>query len=264
MKLIFYPYFCCHLYFYIHHRNDTMINDTDYSTKKRVSNWLITATLLILNTTTIEAQINAFVGYTYSHNDDGNQLNNIIELYNARNPTLLQPMSYLKALQGVDIGIRYRIPSVSFEFNWINKFNKLNDRVIASDNTEYRNNIYYKSQTFCLGTEFYYEWFGIGASIDWNHLIIRKEKSTDRIKEEWLSQSGLSNHIFLNFEFNMNDAMALSIRPYVQLPLYKNDFYDIEKKLNPDFAATADPVKYQQKLINWGFKLLFVNGTKSR
>ena len=242
-----------------------MINDTyflTYSTKKRASTWLIIAIILILNTRTVEAQINAFVGYVYSRNEDGKIFNNIIERYNTRNPALLQPMSYLKALHGVDIGIRYRIPSVSFEFNWINKFNQINDRVIASDNTEYRNYIYFKSQTFCLGTEFYYNWVGIGASIDWNHLIIKKEKSIDRIKEEWLSQSGLTNHIFLNFEFNMNDAMAMSIRPYVQLPLYKNDFYDVEKKLNPDFATTADPTKYQQKVINWGFKLLFVNGTK--
>lgn len=240
-----------------------MINDTCYSTREKASLWFIAAVMLTLNTWTVKAQINAFVGYAYSQNNDGKVLNNIIERYNSNNPTLLKPMSHLKALHGVDIGIRYRIPSVSFEFNWINKFNRINDRVKTSDNTEYQNNIYFKSQTFCLGTEFYYEWFGIGASIDWNHLIIKKEKSADRIKEEWLSQSGLSNHIFLNFEFNMNDAMAMSIRPYVQLPLYKNDFRNIEKKLNPDFATTADPTKYQQKVINWGFKLLFVNGSKT-
>lgn len=240
-----------------------MINNTVYTSKKKRLIWLI-GLVFIFNTWTIQAQTNAFVGYAYSQNSDNKALNSIIERYNARNPTLLQPMSLLKFLHGVDLGIRYRIPSVSFEFNWINKFNQINDRVKASDNTEYKNNIYYKSQTFCLGTEFYYEWFGIGASIDWNHLIIKKEKSSDRIKEEWISQSGLSNHIFLNFEFNMNDAMAMSIRPYVQLPLYKNDFYEVEAKLNPDIANTFDPAAYKQKVINWGIKLLFVNGTKTR
>ncbi len=240
-----------------------MIGDTIYTTRTKTVT-LLFCIMLMLKTGVIEAQINAFVGYTYSHNSDGKVLNNIIDRYNARNPTLLQPMSNLKFLHGVDLGIRYRIPSVSFEFSWINKFNQINDRVKASDNTEYKNNIYYKSQSFCLGTEFYYNWIGIGASIDWNHLIIKKEKSSDRVKEEWISQSGLSNHIFLNFEFNMNDAMAMSIRPYVQLPLYKNDFYEVEAKLNPDIANTFDPTVYKQKVINWGFKLLFVNGTKTQ
>lgn len=240
-----------------------MINDTFYTSKKRILCGLF-CLIFILNVRIANAQINAFVGYVYSNNNDGKVFNNIIERYNTSNPTLLQPMKLLKILHGVDIGIRYRIPAVSFEFNWINKFNQINDRVKASDNTEYKNTLYYKSQTFCLGTEFFYDWIGIGASLDWNHLIIKKEKSTDRIKEEWLSQSGLSNHIFLNFEFNMNDAMALSIRPFVQLPLYKNDFYNIEAKLNPDIARTSDPEMYKHKAVNWGFKLLFVNGTKTK
>ncbi len=240
-----------------------MIDNTIITSKKRTFTWLF-GIIFMLNTWTIRAQINAYVGYAYSQNNDGKILNNIIDRYNTRNPTLLQPMSSLKFLHGVDLGIRYRIPSVSFEFDWINKFNQISDRVKASDNTEYKNVIYYKSQSFCLGTEFFYDWFGIGASIDWNHLIIKKEKSSDRIKEEWISQNGLSNHIFLNFEFNMNDVMAMSIRPYVQLPLYKNDFYEVEAKLNPDIASTFDPTAYKQKVINWGFKLLFVNGTKTR
>lgn len=240
-----------------------MIDDIVYSIKKKISTWVL-GLLLMLNTSTIQAQINAFVGYAYSQNNDGRVFNNIIDRYNARNPTLLKSMSSLNFLHGVDLGIRYRIPSVSFEFDWINKFNQINDRVLASDNTEYKNNIYYKSQTFCLGTEFFYNWIGIGASIDWNHLIVKKEKSSDGIKEEWISQNGLSNHIFLNFEFNMNDAMAISIRPYVQLPLYKNDFYEVEAKLNPDIVHTFDPETYKTKVINWGFKLLFVNGTKTR
>ena len=240
-----------------------MINDTFYTSKKRILCGLF-CLIFILNVRIANAQINAFVGYVYSNNNDGKVFNNIIERYNTSNPTLLQPMKLLKILHGVDIGIRYRIPAVSFEFNWINKFNQINDRVKASDNTEYKNTLYYKSQTFCLGTEFFYDWIGIGASLDWNHLIIKKEKSTDRIREEWLSQSGLSNHIFLNFEFNMNDAMALSIRPFVQLPLYKNDFYNIEAKLNPDIARTSDPEMYKHKVVNWGFKLLFVNGTKTK
>ena len=240
-----------------------MINDTFYTSKKRILCGLF-CLIFILNVRIANAQINAFVGYVYSNNNDGKVFNNIIERYNTSNPTLLQPMKLLKILHGVDIGIRYRIPAVSFEFNWINKFNQINDRVKASDNTEYKNTLYYKSQTFCLGTEFFYDWIGIGASLDWNHLIIKKEKSTDRIREEWLSQSGLSNHIFLNFEFNMNDAMALSIRPFVQLPLYKNDFYNIEAKLNPDIARTSDHEMYKHKVVNWGFKLLFVNGTKTK
>jgi hypothetical protein len=225
--------------------------------------FLIFGILLTLNSRPALAQINAFVGYAYSQNRDQNRLNSIVERYNTRNPTLLQPMTMLNALHGVDLGIRYRFSAVSIEFNWFNKFNQINDRVMTADKTEYKNVLYYKSQSYCLGIEFYRQWFGVGASLDWNNLVIRKEKSTDRIKMDWLKEGGLSNHFFLNFEVLMNDAMALSIRPYVQVPMYKNDFYNIESKLNPDIAPTLDPSVYKQKVTNWGIKFLFMNGTKN-
>lgn len=230
--------------------------------KKGVWVSFILSAAYALNPLFISAQVNAFVGYAYTKNQDAKTFNHIIEHYNALNPALLQSMTPLNFLHGVDLGIRYRFPGVSVEFDWFNKFNQLNDRVRNTDNTEYKNVLYYKSQSYCLGLEFYHQWFGVGASLDWNNLIIRKEKSSDRVKEDWLKQGGLSNHIFLNFEFNMNDAMALSIRPFVQLPLYKNDFYVIESKLNP--TSVSDPTAYKQKVINWGFKFLFVNGTKAQ
>lgn len=240
-----------------------MIYNTIFNSKK----WAFTLLFglnVFFNTAHISAQINAYVGYVYSQNKDTKILNDIIGRYNTRNPTLLNRMASINSLHGVDLGVRYRFPSVSFEFNWINKFSQVHDRVMNADRTEYKNTLYYKSQTFCLGTELYYEWFGLGASIDWNRLVMKKEKSSDRVKEDWLVQGGLSNHFFLNFEFDLNDAMAFSIRPYVQMPLYKNDFYGIEAKLNPDLASSVDPTAYKQKVVNWGIKLLFVNGTKSR
>ncbi len=218
---------------------------------------------LLMPTPSVSAQINAFVGYVYSQNKNAKTINNIIEHYNTKHPNLLQPMTELHALHGVDLGLRYRFSAVGFEFNWVNKFAQMNDRDVAN-NTEYRNTLYYKSQSYCLGMEFFRDWFGIGASIDWNKMVIKKEKSTDRIKVDWLNQSGFSNHIFMNFEINMNDAMAVSIRPFVQLPLYKNDFYVLEAKLNPEIAPTFDPEPYKQKTLNWGIKFLFVNGTKAR
>jgi hypothetical protein len=220
--------------------------------------------VFLLNALFVSAQVNAFVGYVNAYNRNEKTVNDIIGRYNARHPTLLQPMTGLHSLNGVDLGLRYRFSGVGFEFNWVNKFAQFKDRVLATDNTEYRNILYYKSQTFCLGTEFFYEWFGIGASIDWNKIVVKREKSTDRIKVAWMDQHGFSNHIFMNFEINMNDAMAVSIRPFIQLPLYKNDFFPLEAKLNPEIASTFDPETYKQKTINWGIKFLFVNGTKSR
>jgi hypothetical protein len=232
------------------------------SSNKSASKWLLGIAFTLISLS-VSAQINAFVGYAYSQNQDQKMFNNIIERYNARNPMLLQPMQSLNSLHGVDLGIRYRFPAVSLEFNWLNKFKQINDRVMTSDKTEYKNILYYKSQSYCLGIEFYYQWFGAGTSLDWNNIVIRKEKSTDKIKENWLSQGGLSNHIFLNFEIPMNDAMSLCIRPFVQLPLYKNDFYVIDAKLNPAIAPTLDPSVYKQKVVNWGIKFLFMNGTKT-
>ena len=234
-----------------------------YLTTRKSTALLFLGALIAFDTPSVSAQINAFVGYAYSQNKGEKVFNQIIGRYNARNPTILQPMTTLNFLHGVDLGIRYRFPAVSIEFDWFNKFNQVNDRVRNADNTEFKNTLYYKSQSYCLGVEFYHEWFGGGASLDWNNLIVKKEKSNDKVKETWLQEGGFSNHIFLNFELKMNDVMSLSIRPYVQLPLYKNDFYVIEQKLNPDIAASMDKNAYIQKVVNWGVKFLFVNGNKT-
>ena len=208
-------------------------------------------------------QFNAAIGYAYSgHN--GQKLNNIVARYNALNPTLVQPMATLDGLHGVDLGLRYRFPFVSLEVNWANKFNRLKDRVRNTDNTEYQNIMYYKNQALGAGLELYYDWFGVGASIDWSRTNVKREKSTGTNKENLLTADGLSSHFYLNFEWTASDVMSFSVRPYVQLPYTAVDYFGVEKSLNPTYAATADKTAYKEKVVHFGIKFLFINGSKNR
>jgi hypothetical protein len=86
----------------------------------------------------IFAQINSIAGYNYTRNSP-TILNQIIDNYNARNPTLAQPMSHISALNGMNLGIRYRFPFAAVEFLWSTRIARARDQVVNSDRTSFQN-----------------------------------------------------------------------------------------------------------------------------
>lgn len=221
-----------------------------------LSFWILTPPL------SISAQFNAYVGYVLSKNQNDQIFNDVLDRYNTQLARKVKPMQHLNNLHGVDLGLRYRIPNISFELNWLNKFNQVKDRVMKADSTEFENILFYKAQSLCLGVEFYYQWFGIGTSFDWNLLRIRRGISTDTRRTNIVADQNFSSHFYVNFEIPLSEALSFSIRPYWQLPYGSFDFYELEKNLNPTHAATANPDDYQKRISNFGVRLLFVNGSK--
>ncbi len=207
------------------------------------------------------AQINSIAGYNYTRNNP-TILNQIIDRYNASNPTLSQPMSHLSSLNGMNLGVRYRFPYAAVELVWHTRIARAKDQVVNADRTTYQNIINFRNQIFSLGGDFHYGGLGIGGTFDLNRTQIRKERSTDNTKEILLTDNHLTNQVYLIFDLKVTEGMSISIRPFVQIPSRSINLFDVEKKFNPDAAATADPNNYNQRFFNYGISFSFINGSK--
>jgi hypothetical protein len=215
----------------------------------------------VVFSTPIFAQINSIAGYNYTRSNP-TILNQIIDNYNARNPAIAVPMSYLSPMNGMNLGVRYRFPYAAVEFVWSTRIARAKDQVVNADRTSYQNIINFRNQVFSLGGDVHYGWIGIGGTFDLNETQIRKERSTDATREVLVSSSILTNHIYLIFDIKVTDGMSISVRPYMQLPSRSINLYDVEKKFNPDIAAVSDPNNYNQRFFNYGISFSFVNGSK--
>lgn len=222
--------------------------------------WIITL-FFIAFSAPIFAQINSIAGYNYTRNSP-TILNQIIDNYNAQNPTLAQPMSHLSALNGMNLGIRYRFPYAAVEFLWSTRIARARDQVVNTDRTSFQNIINFRNQVFSLGGDLHYGMIGIGGTFDLNKIQIRKERSTDATKEIVMNNSSLTNQIYLIFDIKVTEGMSMSIRPFVQIPSKKVNLYAVEKKFNPDIAALTSPDNYNQRFFNYGISFSFVNGSK--
>lgn len=207
------------------------------------------------------AQINSIAGYNYTRNNP-TILNQIIDNYNTRNPSLAQPMSHLSSLNGMNLGVRYRFPYAAVELMWHTRIARAKDQVVNTDRTSYQNIINFRNQVFSLGGDLHYRVFGIGGSFDLSRTQIRKERSTDATKEILLTNNHLTNHFYLIFDIKVTDGMSISVRPFVQIPSKTVNLYEVEKKFNPDIAATANPNAYNQRFFNYGISFSFINGSK--
>jgi hypothetical protein len=222
---------------------------------------LLPVALCLGISSSILAQINSIAGYNYTRNNP-TILNQIIDNYNARNPTLAQPMRHLSASNGMNLGIRYRFPYVAAEFVWSTRIARARDQVINTDRTSYQNIINFRNQVFSFGGDIHYGGIGIGGSFDINKIQIRKERSSDATKEILLTNNSLTNHIYLIFDIKATESLSISIRPFVQIPSKKVNLYAVEKKFNPDIAAITSPDAYNQRFFNYGISFSFVNGSK--
>ena len=226
-----------------------------------ISRFLLFSLFFFFFQAPVFSQINSIAGYNYTRNNP-TILNQIIDTYNARNPTLAQPMSHLSSLNGMNLGVRYRFPYAAVELMWHTRIARAKDQVINADRTSYQNIINFRNQVFSLGGDIHYGGLGIGGTFDLNQTQIRKERSTDNTKEILLTNRHLTNQIYLVFDVKVTDGMSISIRPFVQIPSKSVNLYAVEKKFNPDVAATANPDKYNQRFFNYGVSLSFVNGSK--
>jgi hypothetical protein len=223
---------------------------------------LLVSLLLVIAVSTAHAQLNTLAGYVNSQANFP-VLDKIVGHFNTNTPRRQQNMPNLRNINGMELGLRYRVPYYGVEAGWSNRFARTRDRIQKPDSTTYQNTLMYKTQSFSVGNEFYYKWLGLGGTIDFNQMKVRQERTLDNKKEDVLTQTYWSSQVFLNFEFTFNDILAFSIRPYVQMPWKSINFFDLEKSLNPDRASSGNPDDFVQRPFYYGIRVIFANGARN-
>jgi hypothetical protein len=212
---------------------------------------------ILINRT--NAQINTLAGYAYGYSDIP-ILSSIIDTFNARTPKLSSSMSHVNSTHGMELGLRYRLPIMSFEFSWANSFARVNNRSTASG-TEVKNTLSFTKNTFIFGAELYFGRFGVGGSFDINTYKVKTSKPGFSPRDDVYSETGISNHLFISLELPVNERMSLSFRPYVQLPNRSFDFYQTAGHLNSETDANVN--QFKNRIVTYGIKILFFNGEKN-
>lgn len=205
---------------------------------------------------TVHAQLNIKVGYglAYASPKVNNQ---ITEQFNLSKPWLDQKLSDFHFIQGVHLGLRYRLPVVSLELTWRNRFKRISaEGIDPTDDSDFEQTLIYQYQSYSFGIENHFGKIGYGGSIDVNNLVIRTNKTgredTYNVVDDW----GLGSHLFLSYTVKSGAWLYVSVRPYVQVNWTKFDLAPLATEL----AVNTSGSSYLGDYMNFGVMFIFFNG----
>lgn len=211
----------------------------------------------------LNAQVNVLVGYDLGIRKIS-EINQALSRYNSENIGLTNKMQPINTMNGLDLGLSYKLTFVSLEAHYTTRFKseraeqKLNDEL-------YKHTVKLNDAGFSFGTILHFGAVGIGAAWEQHKFRFARRFSTDKQNVEAFSPklkySTLNFH--LNYYLKLNDNLGFHFRPYYQLPLGGDNVnasaVDSNLKLNP--------TTHESKTTNWGIvgiKFLFANGYQKK
>lgn len=202
----------------------------------------------------MSAQLNVKIGYVPAIGsfDD---INSLLDQYNAENVDQIEtPFNSLNFLNGIDVGLRYKLGNVGFELDW-NNMNRDRSALLYFENSDSFGSRLYKMtlNSFSLGIDSYVSRLGFGAGIHRQNLSIKREIGSNDLS--LISQNTYAVDLHLNIKVQSGDIVSLIIKPYYRLPLSGYD-------LSPfgDDLLSSTPTYGNGKMDFYGLSLIFYNG----
>lgn len=219
---------------------------------------LITGVLLAFFPALTSAQFNIRIGYVGAVMGP-EQLNNIAQRYNRENPWLADELRDLNLINGFTFGLRNRWESFGLEFSWTSKIaRRVTGGVDPAQNKEIYKTYLYRLGSFSAGAEIFRDNLTLGGSIDISDFVVRRQYEDDPKPVRFLEESFVAGTLYLGYEIKTSQVLALSFRPYVQIPFQRVNIFPYEEEFFPN--TTANPDDQQENLVNFGLMLLFYNG----
>jgi hypothetical protein len=214
---------------------------------------------LIFTSLCLKAQINVTVGYDLAIKKL-EEVNSTIQRYNDETPGLSKKMPQIWNMNGLDLGLRYRIGFIALEGHYLTKFKNAGARQTVADDV-LKNSIKLNDQSFSFGTVLYFNKFGLGAAWEKHSFRFSRKFSDDKKYVEAFEETPKYStlNLYADFYTKLNDNMGFIIRPYYQFELRGNDISanQIEKNL------LLNPTVNNNSATKWGFwgvKFIFSNG----
>jgi len=202
-----------------------------------------------------QAQLNIKIGYTGAYTKVPS-INKIVNDFNVAHPELDDVLDEFKFLNGIEIGLRYRMRSAGFELSWAN-MSKKSDAFAVGISEKW----YLSLTDYSLSAESYFGNFGIGAGLGHRSAFMKTTvPGAPRKKKTVVDDGGFFTKLYLLAQIP-GDKVGLAIKPYVQIPLRNLDFTNFSTELNRKFEPNfITPVVDPEKFLVFGISLVLYNG----
>ncbi len=206
-----------------------------------------------------KAQINVLVGYDLALKKPA-EINAGILRYNTENPALSKKMPEIWNMNGLDLGLRYRVGFVALEGHYVTKFKNVGSRQQIADDV-LKNYLKLNDQGISFGVTTYYNRLGFGAAWEQHNFRMARKFPDDKKYVNAFAEAKkyTTLNLFVDFSTKLNENMGFVFRPYYQFGLNGDDInqsaVDANLLLNPKVDATANT-----KWGFWGVKFIFSNG----
>ena len=207
-------------------------------------------------------QLNLKIGYGLGLMNPANT-NDIMDRVNQQNPWFDDDFRDLNLISGVTIGFRNRWDFIGLECSWTAKLARRKaEGLRPSDNTTFRQELFFRYNSFSAGAEFFSGPFAVGGTIDGSDYILRTEFSDETETIRLVDDFHVTSTFYISYELITSDVLSLAFRPYVQVPWTNINVYGMEEHFFPN--STTQPEAFQENLLNFGLQLLFYNGVQPR
>ncbi len=211
--------------------------------------------VLLLVFTNLSAQLKISSGYDLSFTN-ANKANEILSNFNSSNTDAISPFNSFGLSNGLLFGIRYEVEFIGVEANWIYRFD--DEEVVLSevDNTVNSIKLLGRFQTFSFGIDNQFNWFSYGGSVDFNITNIKAKLNEQDSKNLFLKENNYSATFYFGFNTSRSNQIALSIRPFVKIPLTNIDYNDLDINLNENSTVNNS----KGRPLMFGLRIIFMNG----
>lgn len=204
-------------------------------------------------------QINIQVGYGVSMvNPEVNKT--IINDYLIDNEWLSKDHIDLKVLHGIDLGLKYTWSGFALGWIWRNRRGQLGFEGISPvSNSLHKQEIFYSLNAYSLFLETNSRFFGLGASIDWNDLGVKRRYTGLDQKIGVSSQPEWGNRFYLNINFPAGNSNRITLQLSYYLTLQNYDLNPLANSLLNITNANYPKEKWN----HFGISLLINNGPQN-
>jgi hypothetical protein len=230
-------------------------------------NKILFTTLLLCCALLAKAQFNFKIGYdpTYINLD---KVNFVSKNLNEKAPVLDKKLQNVKFMNGIEVGLRYRINNIALEGGWCTRFVTRNQVFYTDASKETKKTQFFNAntQTYNLGATLSFGKYGFGATVDRNFLNFT-EKDAEQSKRLKVFDKSLrynSTTFFLQREGQLSDVLSFVVRPYVQLPTRAMvNIKSFQTAFAPQ-STVENPDGYEQNMTMLGIKFIFFNGEQNK
>ena len=215
----------------------------------------IALAIVLLSHSDSSAQLRINSGYDLSFTN-ASKANEILDNYNLSNLDAISPFSNFGLSNGLLFGLRYEIEFVGIEATWVYRFDDEEAILNEIDNNVTSIKLLGRFQTFSFGIDNQFDWFSYGGSIDFNITKIKAKRDQQDNKTVFLSENNYGATFYLGFNTPGSNAIRLSLRPFVKIPITNIDYNDFDIKLNGESTVNDS----QDRPLMFGLRIIFTNG----